>query len=518
MSDQLSENKVQEVVHGAETLSSRDDPTPPTPSVRIDGEVEPSADLDDVTPASDYGNDPLKSPNRGYARQTFEVVSAKAVNITSSIKSSSKVIKTGIEVAEKLLQPAKYTWNSYGDSLLNSLDDKIDYALDAVELAAQKREREQRLQKARNASYIVHWNSIKHKFVKTRWFATVDEILLEKEHVQLPEGSNLRPAEVFFDTTTEVYLTDGGSYDEFLAELKHRMGPAWDDRLEPPAATFYTTSQYVKTAVGAGRFFGGAYQLGKQKLSSVVDDLMSRWDSVLGATDDYLDDVLPSLEDESADEEEIMDALQFDMDEEDAEVGEDVDEDEDDDDVDSDTIFRMDVEGPRADDECRTGSLQVSEDEDGGLEEEMAVLERKSTGDGSFSPSSTKRNHVVPLAQKYTKRIKQRLPLVRELPAALKSRLMESAWFSQVDGILAENAIVQMMQAQMRAVMSTVTRPAEHFYNTSVETFRMSTKSSQGFVSALKRKMGSAWDERLTSFAESFYQTASNNNTECKEQ
>lgn len=57
-----------------------------------------------------------------------------------------------------------------------------------------------------------------------------------------------------------------------------------DDRLAPLSRVFYTTAKAVTGVVGAGKFVGGALQLGKARVHNVIEQLMHRWEQVLGQT------------------------------------------------------------------------------------------------------------------------------------------------------------------------------------------------------------------------------------------
>lgn len=443
---------------------------------------------------------------RQLARNTLRAVGHKASRITSQMKNSSLVFKVGFETVEKLVSPAKtFTlekWSYYGDPLLDTIDEKLDNAIMAIEKATEESERrkEKISEEQQRQSYMLHWDTLKQKFINTRWFARVDEILLQNSVVKAVTNKVVRPAEVFFNTATEVFLTDGSNFEDFLECLRARMGPAWDERLVSPSKAFYTTSKTVKTLVGAGKFFGGALQLGKQKVNSAIDDIMERWDHVLSVTDGAVDNWLPERNNGELDADDSED----DFGDEASDIVPNTFADE--------VIFAMDYDigvGPlaAASESEPDHRPEVSEDEDTVVEEQFI------SHDTNISPSEKMVNKryrsVIPIAEKVSKRIRQRIPLVTELPVTLKAKLMQSEWFQKVDEILRQNAVIQMMQLQMMAALSQVVRPAEHFYNTAVESFRSNTKSSEGFVASLRGKMGSAWDERLTQPAIAFYQCAS---------
>jgi len=427
------------------------------------------------------------------------------------------------------------SWMRIWSRLWIGLDDTLDSTLNAIQEAASRNLAESSEQAQRDEqkqSYILYWDSLKQKLVQSKWFAKVDDILLQNSLVKAVTSRIsplVRPAEVFFNTATEVFMSDGDSWEAFLEAMKVRMGPAWDERLTSPARAFYTTSRTVKTIVGAGKFFGGAFQLGRQKLNDAIDDLISRWDTMVIRTDNAVDYLLP--ERKEAPEEHIENDTDF---EEDALVGDllpsafssslrQVSSDLDSPLLassavrgDSALMFEMDFD--RAGSEVSAIDLtearaEVSEEEDAVVEEESS-LSSSSFGAAAatipFTAGGKRPRSVLPIAQKVSKRLRQRIPLVTELPAQLKARLLQSEWFQRVDEILRENVIVQMMQLQMLAAsaLSQVVRPAEHFYNTAARVFIEHTKSCQDFLNHLRQAMGRACDERLTRHAVAFFKSA----------
>jgi hypothetical protein len=147
----------------------------------------------------------------------------------------------------------------------------------------------------------------------------------------------------------------------------------------------------------------------------------------------------------------------------------------------------------------------------------------------SASPVRQKRA-LAPLAGKLSRRLRQRIPAVRDLPHQTKEALLASSWFKRVDAILAQNQVVQLMQEQVSAAVEsahTKLRPAEHFYNTAVQVFQTrcersaagimhpsvvltlcvsrSYRTCEEFLQTLRGRMGLAWDERLVPLAASFF-------------
>lgn len=142
-----------------------------------------------------------------------------------------------------------------------------------------------------NSSYTVYWDSLKASiklflfmiyigFLRSNWCNIVDSILIQALPIEVAKATSVRPAELFYNTCTEIYLTST-SVNQYLLVLKNRMGASWDDKLEEPARVLFTTSRAVATVVGAGKFVGGAIQLGRSKITSVIDQLCSHWDNAL---------------------------------------------------------------------------------------------------------------------------------------------------------------------------------------------------------------------------------------------
>ncbi|GAB5357378.1 hypothetical protein AAMO2058_000369500 [Amorphochlora amoebiformis] len=82
----------------------------------------------------------------------------------------------------------------------------------------------------------------------------------------------------------------------------------------------------------------------------------------------------------------------------------------------------------------------------------------------------------------------------------VKELFMKSRWFAQVDKILKENGFLELMK-------HSVLRPAEMFFNTAAEVFRVE-KSLNGFLVVLRKRVGRVWDGRLAALAASFYRAA----------
>lgn len=91
------------------------------------------------------------------------------------------------------------------------------------------------LDKDARTMYQQYWERLKEKFVHSIWYNRVDEILLQNIVVKTfsQRVAHLqRPAEVFYNTVTEEYMSHN-TYEDFLQALIAKLGPAWDDRLAP---------------------------------------------------------------------------------------------------------------------------------------------------------------------------------------------------------------------------------------------------------------------------------------------
>lgn len=242
---------------------------------------------------------------RQLARKALYAVGDKASRLIDYSKSSSSVLKFGIETVSKLVQPAtsftRTQWTNYGDPLLDRLDRRIDETINVVQhltatASTSSSTTGQEVVPAGAATdpttAAVFLSHLKEKFMRSRWFSKADEILLQNAFVQTIAQKVVRPAEMFYNTVTEEFPKHT-SYESFVAALRIRIGPAWDERLGPLARAFHVTAGAVGTMVGAGKLVGGALQLGRCKVNSVLDDLLARWDSVLGFTDEALDRWLP---------------------------------------------------------------------------------------------------------------------------------------------------------------------------------------------------------------------------------
>jgi hypothetical protein len=143
------------------------------------------------------------------------------------------------------------------------------------------------------------------------------------------------------------------------------------------------------------------------------------------------------------------------------------------------------------------------------LREQMAGMSLAAPEDEATAGQKRRRPSLPSLADKYARRLRQRLPKVKDMPASIRARLLSSAWFVRVDAILRQNSLVEAVQLQMRQAVQHALRPAEHFYNTAVEVFAQGRGTAESFLLRLRDRMGAAWDDRLQEPALSFFHSAS---------
>ena len=357
----------------------------------------------------------------------------------------------------------------------------------------------------------LYWDRLKSKFVSSHWYTRVDHILMQNSVVLAFTHHLLHPAEVFLQTVTEEFLSHQ-SQDDFLLALKARVGPAWDDRLAPLAKGFYTTAKAVSAVVGAGRFVGGVMQLGKTRVDEVMEDLLKQWDRVLGLGDDMMERWLPERV-ESVERR----RLEPGRDEKDGDDGghkpqlqppqvssrgawvhreRQVDFEDDDEGAlsssssesspDSPPFEPLDSGGPRLRRSSKKRSSEhlhrygeeEEEEEDGGplagdAAEDDLLLSPTSPLSSSLTLSPLyahpDRSTQV-LITKFGKRLRQRIPsipssssLLSSFTVDLRQRLTDSSWFTLVDEILMQNALVKALAAFVR--------PAEHLFTTALNLF-----------------------------------------------
>jgi len=245
------------------------------------------------------------------------------------------------------------------------------------------------------------------------------------------------------------------------------MGPTWDDRLTPLAQAFYLTAKAVTAMVGAGRFVGGALQLGKSKVQSSVDDLLNRWDHVLGISDDMLDQWLP--EEGKLEKREKSECK--------GEPDEDIEVDSERE-ASEDEVFRMEID-------------EVMECKD---KQSVEIFPAN-----SLSPKQLRQDLFIEIGNLVLLPWNQ----LQQIGSDLRRGLSQASpsWFTYVDDVLLQNDVV-------RAISRGVMRPAEHFFTTAVEIFRSYHSEVETFLLQLQRKLGSTWDERLITPGKSFFNLA----------
>ena len=286
----------------------------------------------------------------------------------------------------------------------------------------------------------------------------------------------------------------------FLSLLLSLSLRSRDDRLAPLAKGFYSTAKAVSAVVGAGRFVGGALQLGRASVHNAIEQLMQRWEEVLGTGDQYVDRWLPERDAQGAlmPGNEAGTALVPVDDRTEAASA----------DIDLDSVVEQ-KEGPSQADlatrrfsyaaaasaasPASTGHSRSLKKRPASALDESAYQtdgdESSVGGDASASlggsdsctslstlaeVSSAASGHpsVADLSQKVTKRLRQRIPTLQALTPALvsswsdsvRARLAADRWFVGVDDILMQNSFVQALAAFMQ--------PADHFYNTALQLFQ----------------------------------------------
>lgn len=282
--------------------------------------------------------------------------------------------------------------------------------------------------------------------------------------------TKVRPAEVFYNTVSEEF-SGHQNVEEFVGALKARMGPAWDDRLLPLARAFYNTAQAVTQIVGAGRFMGASLQLGKAKIQTAIDDLLERWDHALGITDDMVDKYLPESSEAAP---RLTADAETDLDGENG------------------AVFSMD-------DDFKGSSSDSSSSQRKRSRERSITATDVATTDSSSTEPELSPTSLTGI----TKRIRSVWALSTAFVSKLRRRLSKQRWFKLVDDILLQNPLVRAI-----AGSSDDSRPADHFFDTSVSMLSNETHTVDAFLSKLREKLGSSWDERLLPASKTFFSTA----------
>jgi len=432
------ESRPDQACAGPETCSSRG-------SKKIeDGETSEGMD------GSDSCSEEKKRQKIRLARDLLCNVRDKATNLISSTKSSSYIAKFGIETIETLGHPLKsFTvsqWETYGEPLLTTFDDTIDRAITAVKNPFSSGADEKSSSgssyhppSTTSASYNIYWERVKQLFLRSRWFAEVDKILKENGILKFVNKSVLRPAEIFFNTATDVFCVQN-SLDGFLTVLKNRVGPVWDSRLGDLAKSFFNAAKKVSDSFGAHKCLQGFFHLKRAREDMAVDDLVSHFES--------------ALQSRSA---QTMDCKRI-------------------------------SDGERRQNSCHSNSS------------ESEIMRLK----GAACQSSGSRKKRGPMEKTY-RRYRQPNPYARQsMPQALKRRLKQKRWFSQVDNILRQNDFIKALPKRIV--------PSNHFFETAMRllnnpTSTASIENSCTFSNTLKTEMGFAWDGRLGPLANDFYHT-----------
>jgi hypothetical protein len=447
----------------------------------------------------------------------------------AALANSNMVTRFGVGTVSKLTPNAvkHYTLNQlnyYGNPLLEKIDQKLDQTMNLVQnvanfyntTAVNNKAAEDEdsafhhnntlvaVSDSSSSAYYQYWERLKASFVASHWYSKVDEILLQNSVVRSFTAKMIRPAEVFYNTITEEFLSNGANQEQFLLHLKQRVGPAWDDRLAPLAKGFYSTARAVSAIVGAGRFVGGALQLGKAKVNDAIDDLLLQWERVLGSADYMMERYLPEIPQRqllacSADTNnnnnnqliKVTDSVDL---EDSLSLSSDAEYD-----------YSSDEENTVMNDNNLSQSTVVSPSDLSSAPSETSEASSWNAGkkrvytadnclmlddeDESLDPSShqlilapaDEQPHDIRsgrvLVTKFGKRIKQRIPAiptmrdvsfnVQNWGEQLKLQLQQSSWFQSVDGILMENPLVK--------AFANLVQPAEHFFNTSLHLFQTRT-------------------------------------------
>lgn len=256
------------------------------------GDAATSASSDAMIPypassssSSSSSSDGSAPPNRQYARTALKLVGDRAQTLAQSSKVVQFGVSTTAAVASAFIPNVarRFTidqWATYGDPLLSKIDQRIDEAFQVVEHSRlartpggagssasattptatsggtsaphpegspgsggtapddasessshddeMKEEDSLTLHAEDEAMYAMYWQKLKGKFVNSRWYSMVDEILLQNRVVEAFSARMVRPAENFYNTVTEEFLTHA-TMEEFMAALKLRVGPAWSE-------------------------------------------------------------------------------------------------------------------------------------------------------------------------------------------------------------------------------------------------------------------------------------------------
>eukprot|EP01083_Nonionella_stella_P288446 981547_1 len=249
---------------------------------------------------------PLKIPEERQPTRLLRESLSRVHNATCALidttKHRSSIAKFGIETVEKLVQspfvhPATaYTLEkigSYGEPLLNKVDESIDKLVKSLEVTSEGEESPPSPDPASDyPSFDRAWSVLRAHLVRSEWYQRVDLILERNAVLDLVSKRIVRPAEFFFQSATACFV-ESVEVDQFLQLLKGKMGEAWDDRLIHFARVYFVTARAAQRICGAGHFFGGVLQLGRQKCTVVLTELSDRFDRVLVLSDNTLQSYFP---------------------------------------------------------------------------------------------------------------------------------------------------------------------------------------------------------------------------------
>lgn len=474
----------------------------------MDSQAAKATDMEDAKSASE-------PRRRNLARSYLEAGFKTGAALVERAKSSSYLAKVGIEAIEKINSPltsfAKGQWEARGDPLLTTIDDTLDVALETVKSAVSSPfsrgsggavtasssagpapvssppPLDLGVDSGRNPSNTVHverkkttynlfWEQIKTRFMNTRWFAQVNKILLENGVVEVLRNSVLRPAEIFFNTATEVYSAQP-TLEGFLGALKRRVGRVWDTRLASMSTTFWRAARAFTHAVGAQKAITSFLNLGRATQDMAVTDLCTSWSKL--STRDGKTESGPS----SAPAPKASTSVPTAGDRRFAPVLEP-----------PFSTLSASASGDGERGECGDGRPMCSVSGGAGA-----------GGSGGFAPNSFRRKMARSSKQSRRKKGKARpLPYAnRQTPdQILRARLLKKNWFQDVNRVLNEN---QFISALSKAIV-----PSQHFFDTSLNVFRQTNNavSPQAFSNALELQLGHVWNDKLEPFAMDFYHAA----------
>mmetsp|Transcript_25833 Transcript_25833/g.43248 ORF Transcript_25833/g.43248 Transcript_25833/m.43248 type:complete len:430 (-) Transcript_25833:247-1536(-) len=406
--------------------------------------------------------DEIKDPKKmQIARDLLQAVGDKASSIITSTKSSSRLAKFSIETIETLGNPFKtFTvskWETYGEPLLTTFDNTLDRAIAAVKTpfstsADISPDEMKTVQppESHQASYFLYWEKVKELFLKSRWFAQVDKILRENGAVKILNQSILRPAEMFFNTATEVFCVEA-SLEGFLDTLRTRVGPVWDTRLGELSASFFRVATRICESVGAQKCLQGFMNLKNARKDMAVDDLTNHLSKA---------DLNKEEERKTLDKASMEPAVQ--------------------------TPAPL-LKKPTTTSWVRIGTVRR--------------LTSTNTKPGACTAGQARKRYRKGGESYFRKR--HGTPYAREsMPKTLKRKLKAKSWFRAVDDILRQNEFIKALPKKIV--------PSQHFFETAVRALEVpeNTEDAEMFSNNLQSALGFSWDSRLVPLSNEFHQTA----------